>query len=226
MVRLVLFDIDGTLIRTGGAGMRAFARVFESEFATDLGLESLNFGGRTDFSLVREFFTRHGIPPTPENFDRFFTRYGFWLDHHLEAAQAIICAGVPEFLAGLRAHTPPPLIGLLTGNVRLGAELKLRHLGLWDHFRTGAFADDHEERPRIAAIARERGCRALGEELREDQVLVIGDTPLDIHCARAIGARVLAVATGGSTLEELRAHRPDWAAATLQEIEPAQVLRV
>jgi len=224
MIRLVLFDIDGTLIRTGGAGMRAFAQVFATEFQVPDGAEGLRFAGRTDGSLVREFFTRHAIPPSEENFQRFFDRYVFWLDHLMQTSRSEVCAGVEDFLRGLRAVERPPLIGLLTGNIRLGAEIKLRHLRLWDEFVTGGFADDHEDRNEIARIARQRGCQMLNEDLRDDQVLVIGDTALDIRCARYIGARVLAVATGGATLDELQAHQPDWAVNDLREVQPARVL--
>ena len=224
MVRLVLFDIDGTLIRTGGAGVKAFARVFATEFGAVDGFEKLKFAGRTDVSLVREFFTVHQIPVTPENLERFFERYVFWLDHILKESHSEVCRGVWEFIAGLRALPRPPLLGLLTGNIRLGAEIKLRHLGLWETFETGAFADDHEDRAQIAAVAQRRGSRLLGEDLAGDQVLVIGDTPLDIRCARAIGARVLAVATGGATFEELEQHQPDWAAKDLTEIAPGQAV--
>jgi phosphoglycolate phosphatase-like HAD superfamily hydrolase len=222
MVRLALFDIDGTLIRTGGAGMRAFAKVFATEFNAVDGFERLKFAGRTDLSLIREFFGFHHIPVTPENLRRFFARYVFWLEQFLREGQAKVCPGVWEFIGGLQALAQPPLLGLLTGNIRLGAEIKLRHLHLWETFATGAFADDHEERSQIAAIARRRGSDLLGEELHDDQVLVIGDTPLDIRCARAIGAKVLAVATGGSSLQELKSHEPDWAVTDLSQIEPGE----
>jgi len=223
MVRLVLFDIDGTLIRTDGAGVKAFAKVFATEFNATDGFEKLKFAGRTDYSLVREFFAFHDIPATPENFARFFERFAFWLDHILAQSRTQICPGVAEFIRGLQALPSPPLLGLLTGNVRIGAEIKLRHFNLWGTFETGAFGDDHEDRARIAAVARERGCRALGEKLQNDQVLVIGDTPLDIACARAIHARVLAVATGGATFEELRRHAPDWLVENLGKIQPGDV---
>lgn len=227
MVRLALFDIDGTLVRTGGAGVKAFAKVFETEFGACDGFESLRFAGRTDLSLVREFFGVHQIPATRNNFERFFERYVFWLDHILQASQTETCPGVWDFIDRLRAVSPPPVLGLLTGNIRLGAEIKLRHFGLWEVFQTGAFADDAEDRDHIASIARERGQRLLNEEpVPDDQVLVIGDTPLDIRCARAIRAKVLAVATGGATLNELREHQPDWAVPNLAQLAADDLLRV
>jgi phosphoglycolate phosphatase len=223
VIRLVLFDIDGTLIRTGGAGVKAFARVFATEFGAIDGFEKLKFAGRTDFSLVREFFEFHGIPVTPEQFRRFFERYVFWLDYILMHSEAETCPGVLDFIRELKTLPQPPLLGLLTGNIRLGAEIKLRHFNLWEVFETGGFADDGEERDHIAAVARARGSHVLGKTLRDDEVLVIGDTPLDIRCARAIDAKVLAVATGGSTLDELKAHRPDWAVADLRRIKAWEV---
>ncbi len=224
MVRLVLFDIDGTLVRTGGAGVKAFAKVFETEFGAGDGFERLKFAGRTDLSLVREFFSFHNIPATSDNFRRFFERYVFWLDHILRESPTEACPGVLPFIEGLRALPVPPLLGLLTGNIRLGAEIKLRHFNLWEAFATGGFADDHEERDHIAAVARERGSRVLGEPLSGEEVVVIGDTPLDIRCGRAIGARVLAVATGGATLDELKKHQPDWAVPDLNAVTPAEVV--
>jgi phosphoglycolate phosphatase-like HAD superfamily hydrolase len=224
MVRLVLFDIDGTLIHSGGAGVKAFAKVFTSEFNAADGFERLKFAGRTDLSLLREFFGFHQIAPTPENFQRFFDCYVFWLDHILQQSKTRLCPGIWEFIRGLQALPEPPLLGLLTGNIRLGAEIKLRHFNLWDVFQTGAFADDHEERDQIAAIARQRGSRLLKTDLPGTQVLIIGDTPLDIRCARAIGARCLAVATGGHPLPELELHQPDWAITDLREITPREVV--
>jgi len=224
MVRLVLFDVDGTLIRTGGAGVRAFAKTFASEFGAEDGFDRLKFPGRTDPGLVREFFGLHNISPTPANFTRFFDAYVFWLDQIMRESHSVVCPGVWEFLRQLQQLPQQPLLGLLTGNIRLGEEIKLRHLKLWDVFQTGGFGDDDEDRGRIAAIARDRGGRVLGRELRGNEVLVVGDTPLDIRCARAIDAKVLAVATGGSTLAVLQAHQPDWAIPDLRAIGAREVV--
>ena len=223
MVRLVLFDIDGTLIRTGGAGAKAFARAFATEFNLTDGVECLQFAGRTDTSLVREFFLQNGIVPSQKNLGRFFDSYVFWLDYFLARTRGRIIHGVQRFLSQLHALPQPPIIGLLTGNIRLGAEIKLRYFNLWEMFQTGAFGDDHEERDQIAAIARERGSRLLNGNLRGDQILVVGDTPHDIRCGKAIEAKVLAVATGVTTLAQLRKHQPDWLVEDLREA-PAREL--
>ena len=217
MVRLVLFDIDGTLIRTGGAGVKAFARTFASEFNLVDGTELLSFAGRTDTSLVREFLLHHGVHPSPQNYRRFFDSYVFWLNQFLVQTRGHVIPGVRPFLNRLSTLPQPPVIGLLTGNIRLGAEIKLRHFNLWGVFQTGAFADDHEDRNQIAAIARQRGSRLLNENVRGDQILVVGDTPHDIRCGRAIEAMVLAVATGVTALGQLREHEPDWLVEDLRE---------
>jgi phosphoglycolate phosphatase-like HAD superfamily hydrolase len=223
MVRLVLFDIDGTLVRTGGAGIKAFARVFATEFGAHDGVERLKFAGRTDVSLVREFFGLHSITASPENFERFFTRYVHWLHLILGHSQSEECPGVRAFITDLQALPDPPLLGLLTGNIRLGAEIKLRHFGLWDAFEVGAFADDDEDRNNIAAAAKIRANRLLGRELAGQEIVVVGDTPLDIRCGRAIKAKVLAVATGGASLGELEAHSPDWAVTDLRGLKAAEI---
>jgi phosphoglycolate phosphatase-like HAD superfamily hydrolase len=219
MIRLVLFDIDGTLIRTGGAGEQAFSRVAATEFRTPNGTARLSFAGRTDPAIVRDFFTQHRIAASPENFQRFFERYVFWLDHLLTQLGGRVLPGVREAIGALRAMPRPPRLGLLTGNIRLGAEIKLRHFGLWNSFELGGFGDDHEDRSQIARIARERGVRLLGRELPGEEILVVGDTPLDIACARAIEARTLAVSTGIFSLDQLRAHQPTWAVESLEQVD-------
>jgi phosphoglycolate phosphatase-like HAD superfamily hydrolase len=224
MAKLVLFDIDGTLVRTGGAGIEAFRRVFATEFGAADGFEKLKFAGRTDLGLVREFFEYHKIPMTPQNLERFFEQYVFLLDHILEQGAPRPCRGVLEFIAALRKLPTPPMIGLLTGNIRLGAEIKLRHCGLWEPFVMGAFAEENEDRNLIALAAKKRGSRLLGRELQGEEIVVIGDTPHDIRCGRYIGARVLAVGTGGASLDELKSHQPDWAVEDLTHLTAKEIV--
>jgi phosphoglycolate phosphatase len=223
VVRLVLFDIDGTLIRTGGAGVKAFERTFASEFNIPRATEKLSFAGRTDTSLVRECFLQHQVEPASKNFRRFFDAYVFWLDHLLGQLDGATCPGVKQLIDNLQRLRHPPLIGLLTGNIRLGAEIKLRHFGLWDFFESGAFGDDHEQRNHLALIAQRRGGQLLRRQLPGEQILVIGDTPLDIACAKAINAKVLAVGTGGFTCDQLSAHQPTWVAENLLRITATEL---
>lgn len=205
--------------------MKAFERTFASQFGVPNATRAMNFAGRTDTSLVREGFQRHRIEASSENFRHFFDAYVFWLHHLLGELRGEVCPGAHELIESLRQLPEPPVIGLLTGNIRLGAEIKLRHFGLWDCFETGAFGDDHENRNELAAIAHRRGAKKLGPVLRREEVLVVGDTPLDIECGCSIQARVLAVATGGYSGAELRKHPATWVVETLTEVDAAKLWR-
>jgi phosphoglycolate phosphatase-like HAD superfamily hydrolase len=224
MIKLVLFDIDGTLLHTGGVGIKAFARAFSTEFGIHEGADKLKFSGRTDVSLVREVFAMNRIEESRENFDRFFAAYVGWLREMILHCEGGACSGVLEFIQALETQDAPPVIGLLTGNIKAGAQIKLGRFNLWEKFPFGGFADDHEQRDQIAAVAHQRGSERLGRTLRGEEVLVIGDTPLDIRCGRAIGARVIAVATGGSLIEELMEHKPDWVVPDLSHLDAGRVL--
>lgn len=223
MVRLVLFDIDGTLIHTNRAGIIAFDLAFNTQFKISNAAEGVKFAGRTDTGIVRQLFARHRIQASPENFALFFDCYADWLAQILPECRGDILPGIWRFIYDLQSLPEPPMLGLLTGNIRLGAEIKLRHFNLWDFFSIGAFADDHEDRNQIADIARQRGSRVAGARLNGREVLVIGDTPLDIECGRAIGAKVLAVATGGSTEKDLDSHHPDWTVPNLERVSAREV---
>jgi len=219
VVKLVLFDIDGTLIRSGGAGVRAFERTFHEVFGLPEATRTLKFAGRTDVSLVRECFTQHGLETSEANISRFFDHYPAFLEQLLQSTRGGICEGILDLLQLLEAAPDKPTLGLLTGNVRRGAELKLRHYQLWDHFETGAIADDHEDRNCIASVAKQRGEQILGRKLAGNEVVVIGDTPHDITCAQSIGAQVLAVATGEFNRAQLLPSNPTWAVDDVRQIE-------
>jgi phosphoglycolate phosphatase len=223
VIRAIFFDVDGTLIRTGGAGVQAFDQTFTTEFNVQNGTVDLTFAGKTDLSIVREFFRRHHLDPSPEQFQRFFDLYVFWLDHLLHTTQGGICPGVWNFIHNSQAIPHPPLLGLLTGNIRLGAEIKLRHYYLWDSFEIGAFGDDHEDRNQLAVIALQRAQSVLGSDLEAKDVLVVGDTPLDVQCAKTIGAQSLAVATGPYALDQLKATNPTQAVTSLGEVSASQI---
>lgn len=223
MIQLILFDIDGTLTHTSGAGERAFARVFASLFGVAHGAEKLRFAGRTDPGIVREFFIQNAIEPSPENLARFFDGYVFLLDHMLHALPGGVHPGVWTWLHDLRGLPHRPTVGLLTGNIRLGAEIKLRRFNLWEQFEMGGFADDSMERNEIAVAAKRQGEALLGRPLRGEEILVIGDTPLDISCARHIGAKVIAVGTGQFRAAELLAHQPDWAVDSLEQLNASDI---
>lgn len=226
MIRLVLFDIDGTLIKTGGAGERAFAKVCELEFNVPNATKDLHFAGRTDPAIVRDFFKQFGIAQTPEHFARFFSAYVIWLEKILATLDGTVLPGARELIAAFEATPHRPVIGLLTGNIKQGAQLKLTHYRLWDLFAMGGYGDDHEDRNQIAAIARDRGSELVGDKLRGEEILVIGDTPRDIECGRAIGAKILAVATGIFSVDQLRPHGAHWTAGNLTEFDPARLSKV
>jgi len=145
-----------------------------------------------------------------------------YLLHQLNGASF---PGVLELISELHTIPDSPVLGLLTGNIRLGAELKLRRFGIWNFFRSGAFGDDHEDRNELARIAQQRASRLMGKQLTGEEILVIGDTPRDIECARGIGAGVLAVGTGGFTCNELCEHKPNWLFETLESVNAVEICR-
>ncbi len=219
--RLLLFDIDGTLVLTGGAGKRSMDRAFEEVFGVPEAFAEVSMAGRTDRWLVETALERHGVTATSERLAAFRARYLALLDAAIGepgCGRRGVMPGVREALARLRTRDDAHL-ALLTGNYAEGARIKLEHFGLWDHFAWGAFGDDHAERDALARAAVAEAS-ARGIALADPaHAIVIGDTPFDIACARAAGARVVAVATGHHGLDELRAHQPDLALGDLRDLD-------
>lgn len=207
MKTLLLWDIDGTLILSGGAGYRALGVALRTEFGIEGTLEGVELAGRTDRWIARSVFRKFNLPATPEAIDRYLEAYLRALPGELAVPGARTLPGVAEILEAL-GRRGDVASGLLTGNLRRGAEIKLRHHGLWTHFAFGAFADDAEVRDELGPHAVRRACAHHEVEFATHRVWVIGDTPHDIACGKAIGAHTVAVATGGYTVEELAACGP------------------
>jgi phosphoglycolate phosphatase-like HAD superfamily hydrolase len=214
---LLLWDIDGTLLSSGGAGMRALRTPLRELHGIDATLEDIDYAGRTDRHILRQIFTRYDLPITEENFTRFLDHYVATLPSELANPGAYILPGVPALLRA--AATRPDITqALLTGNVQRGARAKLGFHGLWDFFPFGAFADDSEHRNDLGPYALRRAREHTGVDFPPDHVWVIGDTPHDIACGRVIGAKTLAVATGSHSVEALASHQPT---AVLRDLSDA-----
>jgi phosphoglycolate phosphatase-like HAD superfamily hydrolase len=208
--KLFLFDVDGTLILTGGAGIRALALAFGELYGVEKGTEGVDVAGRIDTAIFRASLAKHGLPDDDfgAQVARFRDAYCGHLEHTLpEATGGRVLPGVRELLTALHGRDDVRL-ALATGNFRRGAELKLSYYGLWQFFDDGAFAEDSENRADLVAIARRRH---LDEgQAGESVVYVVGDTAHDVEAARANGAVAVAVASGFSGVEQLRASAPDF----------------
>ncbi len=196
----LLFDIDGTLIRTGGAGKAAMEAALADAFGIHEIQDVVPYSGRTDPAIGHDLLRVHGIERTPANFQRLQESYLSHLGPCLKAIPGTVLPGIVQLLDQLRAGRRR--LGLLTGNGHVGARTKLSHFGLWDYFEFGAFGDEHHDRNDLARSARILIESRHGEDATRE-IWVIGDTPLDVACAQAIGARSIAVATGWHTYEEL-----------------------
>lgn len=233
---VVLFDIDGTLILTGRAGQFAMQRVAANEplhqaVGAGQGTEPLreneipseiSFAGRTDRSIMADYFRRIGVEPTAACWERFARKFLNELSSELQRRQGFVLPGVHTLLEQLRG-APQVELGLLTGNLRRAAWMKLSHYGLAEYFyrdgeAMGGFGDEHLERDDVARDALRDVTSKLNKHISPQEVWVIGDTPRDVQCARAIGARVVAVATGEFNAGQLAATSPDVTVQDLTEL--------
>lgn len=206
---LVLFDIDGTLLTSGGAGEKALQLALADRFGVQSGLNGIEIAGRTDSGIARQIFAREGIEATPENVAAFFDRYLHYLAQQLPLTPGRLLPGIVELLAKM-AKLPQVALGLLTGNLEAGARLKLTHYGVWEYFEFGAYADDHYDRNELGKFARVRAEERHECVFEPDRIFILGDTVHDVACARAIGAKAVAIATGGCTKEVLAQSHPDF----------------
>lgn len=203
---VLLFDVDGTLVTTGGAGRRSIDRAFELLHGRPDACRHFSFDGMTDRGIVRLGLQAIGLAVDDAAIDALLERYVLCLDEAVQSVpddRYVVHDGMREAVeAGLQAGMA---VGLGTGNIREGARVKLSRVGLYEKFSFGGFGDDHELRPELIRAGALRGAEKLGVSLSAARVVVIGDTPKDVSAAQAIGAESIAVATGGYTAEQLRA---------------------
>jgi phosphoglycolate phosphatase-like HAD superfamily hydrolase len=220
-VRLLLFDIDGTLILTGGAGSRAMTRAFAQTHGLEDALKKVDLAGRTDRIIMRDALTHAGLPHEDVDVDAFRTAYCAALREEITKpgnGRRGLLPGVRPLLDALSGRDDVRL-ALLTGNFRASAEIKLAEFDVWRYFTWGAFADDAIERDDLIAVAHQRHEVEHGHLIEPDSVVIIGDTPHDIRCARAGGAKAVAVATGNYDQAALASHNPDALFADLTDTD-------
>jgi phosphoglycolate phosphatase-like HAD superfamily hydrolase len=221
-MQIILFDIDGTLITTGGAGQSAMDIVSADHGTLDADPSQVSYSGRTDKSIIRDHLRLFGIEETAANYAAYRADFLTKLPKQLADREGQVLPSVVETLEKLM---PTSLeLGLITGNMRAAAKMKLDHYGLSKYFYTrpeamGGFGDEHFERDDMAREALVDVKRRLGSSVAPDQIWVVGDTPRDVQCARAIGAKVLAVATGRFDYDQLAATSPDLVCESLADAD-------
>ena len=210
-MKLVLFDVDGTLITSRGAGRRAMRTALERVFGAAGGIDAYDLRGRTDTRIVHDVMGALGWEPArvKERLDDFFEAYLAGLAAEIGDGRHVVSLPGVGAVVERVAQAPDAVPGLVTGNIEEGARIKLLPTGLWPHFRVGAYGSDHMDRRRLPGLAARRAHALVGHAFAPADVVVIGDTPHDIDCARAFGAVAVAVTTGQYTRDELLAERPD-----------------
>jgi phosphoglycolate phosphatase len=216
---LLLWDIDGTLVNMDRAGERALIIAIRNLYGREMGLElPIDLRGRTDTSICRDLLAYLDIPCTPQEEIRLRTTYLSLLPMTMSEGSARVLAGIHEALEAVHAH-PEIHQALLTGNLKEGARLKLSYLGIWHYFEFGAFADDSHIRDELGPFALQRARELLGITFPPENVFIIGDTPHDIACGKAIGAKTIAVATGTFSAESLALLNPTYTFSDLADTQ-------
>ena len=220
MIKLILFDIDGTLVLTGGAGGRAMGRAFADIFGLQNGLASISMAGRTDAWIVAQMAAERGVAYDTGILERFHDAYISYLlqEIHKPGPQKGVLPGVRAVLDALEGQAGAHL-ALLTGNFERGAQIKLEYFDLWRYFPSGAFGDRAHDRNTLLPAAIARVEASGGPSVQPSEVVVVGDTPLDVAVAVAAGARSLAVATGSYDVDALRASGADVVLEDLSDVK-------
>ncbi|MDQ2867677.1 MAG: haloacid dehalogenase-like hydrolase [Verrucomicrobiota bacterium] len=216
--RLLLWDVDATLVTTLRAGVKALQGVVRERFGADDAFDDIEIAGRTDAMIAMAILRKYHVESAAENVRSFLDSYLEHLAEFLPQLQGRVLPGVREILERLHSR-PDRVLALLTGNLRSGAELKLRRYELWHFFEFGAFADDHHDRNELGTFARQRAQEKHGHDFASGAIDVIGDTGHDVAAGRAIGARTIAVATGTWPRERLALSQPDFLFDDLSDVD-------
>jgi phosphoglycolate phosphatase len=221
MQRLVLFDIDGTILDSGGTAAKAFLAALLEVFGMSPSRHGYSFGGKTDPQIARDLLSRAGI--RAEEIDRGLPRvwqsYLTRLEHECLPERVSVYPGVTGLLDHLHDE-PAAVLGLLTGNLREGARLKLTAAGVdFDRFVAGAYGSDHPDRSNLPVIAIDRAESRVGKRFEGKDVVIVGDTPFDISCGEHLGVRTIAVATGSYGAEDLAVCKPDYLFESLEKTD-------
>jgi phosphoglycolate phosphatase-like HAD superfamily hydrolase len=212
MRRLVLFDIDGTLLSADGAGKRAIHAALMEVFGTTGPINGYSFAGRTDPEIVRDLLRADGLADAEidAGLPALWFRYVENLHREVREMRIHPLPGIPELVERVEGEGGEMVLGLLTGNIAPGARIKVEAAGLrFERFRVGAYGSDHAHRPELPAIAVERARRLTGVGYAGKEIVVVGDTPKDVACGEHLGVRTIATATGRHAVDELAACGPD-----------------
>ncbi len=208
MLKLLLWDVDGTLVDVDGAGRRAFIAAMRECFGiAEASLQSVEFDGRTDTHIIKQLLDLYDLSFNEENHRALESGYVRNIDRELSLGRPRVLPGVKEILNGVEER-PDLFQGLLTGNTTAGARTKMEFFGISSYFPFGGYGDEHFDRHAIGIDALQRASEYSGHNFDPECVYVIGDTPHDITCGQALGARTIAVATGKTSAEGLNQLQP------------------
>lgn len=218
MKKLLLWDIDGTLVNSGGAGRKAMEIAINKLFSIEASLEAIDFNGRTDQNIFNQFFNQFGLKDSEDRRLELCELYCQQLLIEIPRSVGLILPGINEVVETVHARAELDQ-GLLTGNFERGAQVKLEHFNLWRYFKFGAFGEESEDRNDLGPRALERAKLFSGYDYSTEQVYVIGDTVHDIACGKALGAKTIGIATGWTEIDDLAAYKPTALFTDLSEVD-------
>lgn len=220
-IKAYFFDIDGTLLNSSGAGRKAIEKTFSESFSIEKVKKTRDYAGRTDMGILNEIFNLHSVPLNPINVEQFYCEYAKNLEYFLQKNKGFLLTGVKETLQQVNGFSNT-LVSVLTGNCKQGAFLKLKFNDIFKEFNLtkAVFGDSYNDRNKLASKALENTKEYFFDsKVKANQILIVGDTPHDVACAKSIGAKSLAVCSGFSSKKELENSNPDYLVDDLSQFD-------